>query len=449
MTNPIRKASPQEIAQLQARAHQLIPGGCHTAAKGDDQFPEDAPAFIVRGDGCHVWDLAGNEYIEYAMGMRAVTLGHAYPSVVEAAWQQMKLGNNFNRPAALEVACAEQFLDMVPSAEMVKFTKDGSTVMTAAVKLARAYTGRDYIAMCSASPFFSYDDWFIGRTAINAGIPQAHKSLSLQFDYNDIESLQKLFDEYPGQIACVAMEPARAIEPEPGYLQQVQALCNRYGAVFLLDETITGFRWHKHGAQHLYGVTPDLSCFGKAMGNGFAISALAGKRDLMRLGGLHHTDAQRVLLLSTTHGAESPSLGAAIEVMKIYQREPVVEHLHRAGERLRAGIETITESLGLSEYFQLSGRGCAVMYTTLDEHGEASQSMRTLFLQQMLRHGILPTSFLTSYSHTDEDIDKTIEAAGKSLLVYKQALAQGVERFLVGRPSASVYRPYNEARIGN
>ncbi len=437
--------SDEEISALQAKAHELIPGGCHTAAKGDDQFPVDAPPFIVRGKGCHIWDLRGKEYIEYAMGMRAVTLGHAIASVNEAAYREMNRGNNFNRPTALEVACAERFLDAVPSAEMVKFTKDGSTVMTAAVKLARAYTGREYVAMCSASPFFSYDDWFIGQTVIDSGVPQINKSLSLTFDYNDIDSLQRLFDRYPGKIACVAMEPARAIEPEPGYLQQVQALCNRYGAVFLLDETITGFRWHRHGAQHLYGVTPDLSCFGKAMGNGFSISALAGKRDLMRLGGLHHTDAERVFLLSTTHGAESPSLGAAIEVMRIYETEPVVEHLHRAGDRLRDGINSIITSLDLGNHFQLSGRGCGLMFATLDRQGQPSQEMRTLFLQQMIRRGILATSFLTSYSHSDQDIDQTIDAAGESLRIYRKALDDGIEHYLDGRPSEVVYRAYNRA----
>jgi glutamate-1-semialdehyde 2,1-aminomutase len=270
---------------LRERAHALIPGGCHTYAKGDDQYPAIAPPFIVRGSGCHVWDVSGRHYIEYAMGLRSVTLGHGYAPVVEAAVRQMRDGTNFNRPSPIEGDCAEMFLSMVPSAEMVKFTKDGSTCTTAAVKLARAYTGRECVAICADSPFYSYDDWFIGTTAMDGGIPEIATAHTLRFQYNRIETLEALFDARPNRIACVMLEPARSVEPAGGFLQQVRALCRRHGAVLVFDETITGFRWHAGGAQDLYGVAADLSVFGKAMGNGFAISALAGRRDLMDQGG--------------------------------------------------------------------------------------------------------------------------------------------------------------------
>lgn len=428
---------------LRERAHRLIPGGCHTAAKGDDQFPVNAPAFIAKGQGCRIEDVEGRRYIEYAMGLRAVTLGHAWPSVIAAAYAAMLKGNNFNRPSPLEVECAEMFCSLVPNAEMVKFTKDGSTVNTAAVKLARAYTGRTRIAICSASPFFSYDDWFIGTTGIDSGIPESIKALTLRFDYNDLASLERLFDAYPGEIACVVMEPARTVEPVDDFLSRVQSLCTKRGAVFILDETITGFRWHNAGAQHLFGVKPDLSCFGKAMANGFSLSALAGRREIMELGGIRHTHADRVFLLSTTHGAESPSLAAAIETMRIYRDEPVIEHLYSAGDRLRNGIEQACIAHGVQDYFKLSGRSCNLMYATYDTTGTASQPMRTLFLQEILARGILAPSFLTAYSHDNAAIDETIEAVSGALAVYRKALDNGYQHYLRGPVVATVYRKRN------
>ena len=324
--------------ELQRRAHELIPGGAHTYSKGDDQFPECAPPFIERGKGCHAWDIDGNEFIEYGMGLRAVTLGHAFEPVVEAAYQQMQRGANFTRPARIEVEAADEFLRLVDGADMVKFAKNGSDVTTAAVKLARAYTNREMIAVCGDHPFFSTDDWFIGTMEMNAGIPRAFADLTLKFRYNDIASLVELFDRHPERIACVVMEAEASAEPDPGYLQRVKDLCEQKGALLVFDEMITGFRWHLGGAQKFHEVTPHLSTFGKALGNGFAISALAGKREIMRLGGLDH-DQPRVFLLSTTHGAETHALAAAIATMRIYNEQGVIEFLWRQGELLRKLVE--------------------------------------------------------------------------------------------------------------
>ena len=436
--------APRESEEaLRRRAHRAIPGGCHTYAKGDDQFPERAPVAIERGSGCRIRDTEGREYIEYAMGLRAVTLGHREPRVDAAAKAAIDLGMNFNRPSRLEIECAERFLELVPTAEMVKFTKDGSTVMTAAVKLARAWTGRDLVALCDASPFFSYDDWFLGTTPIASGTLAASVAASLRFPYDDVAALERLFDAHPGRIACVALEPERTAEPAPGYLAAVRALCDREGAVLVFDETITGFRWHRHGAQHLYGVTPDLSCFGKAMANGFALSALAGRRELMELGGLEQTARERVFLLSTTHGAESVALGAAMATMTIYRDEPVTEHLHAAGERLRAGIDEAARAAGVEASFTLAGRPCALFYATLDATGAPSQPMRSLFLQELLRRGVLAPSLLPSYAHGEAEIEHTIAAVAEALAVYRRALEEGPERYLVGRAGDVVYRPYN------
>jgi len=335
------------------------------------------------------------------------------------------------------------FLELIPTADMVKFTKDGSTVMTAAVKLARSKTARPNIALCSDSPFFSYDDWFMGKTPIHAGIPDTIRNLSLTFDYNDIDSLKSVFEQNPRTIACVVMEPERLSPPHEGFLASVRQLCDEEGAVLIFDETLTGFRWHKHGAQHLYNVEPDLSCFGKAMANGFALSALCGKRDVMELGGLTQTDADRVFLLSTTHGAESVGLAAGLETMRIYRDEPVIEHLHAAGKQLREGFEAAAKFAGVSDFIKISGRDCSLMYSTTDTLGKPSQEFRTLFLQELCAGGILAPTFYTSYSHTEQDIEKTLSVLAGAFTVYRNALDSGVEQFLKGPASQSAYRKRN------
>jgi glutamate-1-semialdehyde 2,1-aminomutase len=427
---------------LQTKAHRLIPGGAHTYAKGDDQFPEQAPGFIVRGKGCHSWDVDGNEFIEYGMGLRAVTLGHAFDPVVEAAHQQMRLGINFARPAKLEVDLAEALLGIIDGADMVKFAKNGSDVTTAALKLARAYTGRDLVAICGDQPFFSTDDWFIGSTQMNAGIPRAIIEMTLKFRYNDLANLKELVGKHPREIACVLMEAEAMVPPAEGYLEAVKRLCEENGIVLIFDEMITGFRWHLGGAQKFHRVVPDLSTFGKAMGNGFAISALAGKRELMRLGGLDH-DQPRVFLLSTTHGAENHSLAAALETIRVYREENVVGFLWNQGERLRELINRSLRENQLNGYFELFGRPCNLVFATYDQNHKASQAFRTLFMQEMIQRGVIAPSFVVSYSHTDADIERTAEAVFEAHRVYRLALDGGVEKYLHGRPVKPVNRRFN------
>jgi len=432
----------ENSSKLRARAHDLIPGGCHTYAKGDDQYPELAPGFIVKGKGCHVWDADGNEFIEFGMGLRAVALGHAYEPVIEAAYRQMQLGQNFLRPSPIEAKCAEEFLDLIPGAEMVKFGKNGSDAVSAAVRLARAYTGRELVAICGDHPFFSVDDWFIGTTPVAAGIPTVIKSLTVKFRYNDIASVQALFDQYPDRIACVILEPEKDVPPVDDFLHRLQQLSHKNGSVFVFDEMITGFRWHNGGGQTYHGVVPDLSTFGKAMGNGFSISALAGKKEIMKLGGLGH-DKERVFLLSLTHGAENPNLAAALQVMKIYKSEPVIETLWQRGEQLAAGINQAIMAHGIAEHFALIGRPCALVYATRDENKKPSQEFRALFLQETIKRGILAPSLVVSYSHSTSDLDATVEAIHGALSVYKHALSVGAAKYLIGRPVKPVFRAFN------
>ncbi|WJR69597.1 glutamate-1-semialdehyde 2,1-aminomutase [Neorhizobium sp. CSC1952] len=429
--------------RLRKRARQMIPGGAHTYAKGDDQYPILSPGFIVNGYGSHVWDVDGNEYIEYGMGNRAVGLGHAYFHVIEAVRAELERGCNFTRPSRIEVDCATTFLETITTAEMVKFCKNGSDATSAAIRLARAVTGRDLIARCSDHPFFSTDDWFIGTTEMNAGIPKVIQKLTVGFQYNDIESAQSLFSRYPGRIAAFILEPSRGEKPKDHYLHKLRRLCHENGALFILDEMITGFRWDVGGAQKAYDITPDLSCFGKALGNGFSISALAGKREFMERGGLSETSKPRVFLLSTTHGAETHAMAAAIATMRVYRHEPVIEYLIRQGNTLRSAVGQIVAGHGLDHHFGVQGHPACLSYSTLDEEGKPSQAFRSLFLQETIRRGILAPSLVVSYTHSDEDIERTLDAIDEALGVYKKALDHGVEKYLVGRPSDVVFRRFN------
>ncbi|WP_199549360.1 glutamate-1-semialdehyde 2,1-aminomutase [Streptomyces sp. N35] len=407
--------------QANERLHALIPGGAHTYAKGDDQYPEDLAPVISHGRGAHVWDVDGNRYIEYGSGLRSVSLGHAHPRVTEAARRELDRGSNFVRPSLLEAEAAERFLATVPTAEMVKFAKNGSDVTTAAVRLARAATGRPRVALCGDHPFFSVDDWFIGTTPMSAGIPAAITELTVSFPYGDLAATEELLLRYENEIACLILEPAGHAEPPPGYLGALRELADRHGCVLIFDEMITGFRWSEAGAQGLYGVVPDLSTFGKALGNGFAVSALAGRRELMERGGLRHS-GDRVFLLSTTHGAETHSLAAAMAVQTTYVEEGVTALLHVLGERLAAGVRAAADGMGVGEHVVVRGRASNLVFATLDENGRPSQEYRTLFLRRLLAGGVLAPSFVVSSALGEDDIDRTVDVVAQACAVYRKAL---------------------------
>jgi len=427
---------------LNDRFHEMVPGACHTYAKGDDQFPGGMTPYIVRGQGSHVWDLDGNEFIEYGMGLRAVTLGHAYAPVVEAAYAAMKNGANFIRPAAIEIEAAEAFLGLMDTADMVKFCKDGSDATSGALRMARAYTGRDLVARCANHPFFAVDDWFIGTTPMARGIPEAIRELTLSFKYNDIENVRQMFADHPDQVAAVILEPEKYGPPENNFLHELQALCRENGTVFILDEMITGFRWHNQGCQRMHDIVPDLSTWGKGLANGFSVSALSGKREIMELGGLKH-DQERAWLLSGTHGGETHGLAAAIETIRIYQEEPVVETMWTQGEKVAEGVKQVAAKHGLQDHIPVMGRPCCVVFGSKDNDGNPSQPFRTLLIQENMKRGVLAPSLIIGYTHTDEDIMKTLDAFDGSLEIYARALNDGVENYLEGRPVQPVWRTYN------
>lgn len=447
MSNRVHDRTFDRSNAAQARLHQLVPGGAHTYARGSDQCPEFISPIIERGEGARVVDVDGNWFVEYGMGLRAVTLGYGYRPVVEAACEAAHGGLGFSRPSIWEVRAAEAFLAHVPGAEMVKFAKNGSDVTTAAIKLARAYTGRDLVAICRTQPFFSVDDWFIGTTPMRAGIPQDELARTVGFAYNDLDSLDRLLEQHPKQIAAVILEQATATaEPVPGFLEGLRKRADQEGFLLVFDEMITGLRWSVGGAQAVYGVTPDLSTWGKALGNGFSVSALAGKRDIMELGGLN-TDRSRVWLLSTTHGGETTGLAALLAVYRTYDEHDVVGEMEASGERLRTGLTELTARHGLADYVPIMGRSTCMVFGTKDADGKPSQPFRTLLLQELMKRGVLSPSLVISWAHTDADLAGTLEAFDGALEVYARAIEVGsVEGLLVGRPVAPAVREFAAPR---
>lgn len=426
-----------------ARLHAVIPGGAHTYSRGDDQFPSNSPPILSHGKGCHVFDPDGKRYLDYGMALRAVNIGYAEAEVDDAAIAQIRNGNNLTRASLIELEAAEQLVGLIDSVDMVKFTKNGSTAVSAAVKLARAYTGRELVARCADHPFFSYDDWFIGSTPLRRGIPRETQEKTKMFRFNDIASLEALLAEHPGQFACVVLEPAASDEPRDDFLQQVQALCQREGIVFVLDEMITGFRWHLKGAQHLYGIKPDLCTFGKAMANGFSVACVAGRRDIMQLGAIDTVGAERVFLLSTTHGAEMAGLGAFVATLNLMQREKVVEHMWAYGARLKALMTELAVSHGIAHSFRVGGADCSPWYTTLDADGVASPALRTVFSQEMVRNGVLMPWIALCYRHGEAELAATAAALDAAFSVYRKALENGPETCLEGPAIKPVFRRFN------
>lgn len=427
----------------QQRLLKAIPGGAHTYSRGFDQYSSNAPTILERGKGAYVFDADGRSFLDYGMALRAVNIGYAEEKINEAAIKQIQNGNNLTRASLIELQAAELLIDLIDSAEMVKFTKNGSTSVSAAVKLSRGYTGRELVVRCADHPFFSYDDWFIGSTPLTKGIPDETINKTKTFKYNDINSLQSLVDQYSGQIACVVLEPATTEAPVDNFLQQVQELCRKNGIVFILDEMITGFRWHMKGAQHYFGVEPDLCTFGKAMANGFAVSCVAGKREIMELGSIEFEGRERLFLLSTTHGAEMCGLGAFVATINFMQENGVVDHLWDYGREFIAAMQETAQEYGVAQSFKAGGFPCSPYYLTLDKDGVNSLSLRTLFQQEMVRNGVLIPWVALCYRHGVEELELTRQALRKSFEVYRAALDEGVDKHLQGPVIKPVFRKYN------
>lgn len=433
------------------RLLNAIPGGAHTYSRGYDQYPENAPNIMAKGKGAYTFDDKGNKYLDYGMALRAVNLGYAEDQIDLAAFDQIRNGNNLTRASIIELEAAELLIDLIDSVDMVKFTKNGSTAVSAAVKLARAYTNRTLVARCADHPFFSFDDWFIASTPIKKGIPENIINDTKQFAYNNIESLEELIEQFPNEFACVILEPSSVEHPKSSvthknetYLHDVQRLCEKHGIVFILDEMITGFRWDIKGAQHYYNIKADLCTFGKAIANGFSVAAVAGKREIMELGSIEFEGRERLFLLSTTHGAEMCGLGAFVKTIEFLKSENVIEHLWSYGRDLIELINRKANEAGIGDYFKAGGVDCSPWYATYDAEGRMSLAMRTLFSQEMIRNGVLMPWIALCYRHGTKELELTEIALEKAFIVYKQAIDAGTtEGLLIGDVIRPVFRSHN------
>lgn len=432
------------------KIHELIPGGAHTYSKGDDQFPENAPAGIVSGKGAYVFDLEGNKYLDCSMGLTSVSLGHAYKPVVDRIKAELDNGVNFQRPSFLELEMAETFLSLVPQHDMIKFAKNGSTVTTAAIKLARAKTNRKLVAFPGNHPFYSYDDWFIGTTPCSKGVPEEFSKLSVTFDGCNIDSLRDLFKRYPNQIACVITEPEKNTcsgctcnkSPED-FLREAIELTHSEGALFIIDEMVTGFKTDFPGSISKYNLNPDMATWGKGIANGFSFCALTGKKEVMNLGGIKNKGQEKVFLISSTHGAETHSMVAAMETIKVFRNNNVLKKNHDLGQYLIDKCNELILQHELESFIKIIDCNWMPTFLFCDGSGSLNIGFKTLAMQEMIARGVLFQGvFIPCFEHTIADVDFFADCFEQALTVYKDALKQGYEMFLVGEPIKPVFRKY-------
>ena len=415
---PIAAVGSRTFARSRAmleRACRTIPLGSQTFSKSFIQYPEDAPLFLAGGHRAHVWDLDGNRYVDMVSGLLPVLLGYRDPDVDDAIRRQLNEGICLSLATVLETELAERLVAMVPCAEMVRFGKNGTDATSAAIRLARAFTGRDRVAVCG---YHGWQDWYIGATSRNKGVPTAVRALTHIFPYNDLAALDALLGAHPGEFAAVMMEPMAAVEPKEGYLAGVRDLAHRHGALMIFDEIITGFRFAAGGAQELFGVTPDLASFGKAMGNGMPIAAVVGRAEILR--------EMEEVFFSGTFGGEALSLAAAIATVDKIRREPVIETLWEAGKLLSDGAAERIGAHGLGEVLGLAGLPPWRILSFHDHPGGSKEAIKTVFIREMLQAGVLiNASHNVGYAHGAAERAEVFAAYDHALGVLADELARG------------------------
>ncbi len=394
--------------QLLDRALKSIPLASQTFSKSLTQYPRGvSPFFIEKGKGARVWDVDGNEYIDFVNSLAAVTLGYCDENIDNAVQQQMKNGVIFSLPHTLEMEVAEKLIEIIPCAEKVRFAKNGTDATSASIRIARAYTGKEHIAVCG---YHGWQDWYIGSTTRDLGVPQGVKELTHKFEYNDIESLEKIFKEQ--ELSCVIMEPMNVEYPKDNFLEKVKELVHKNNALLIFDETITGFRYSLGGAQELFGVVPDLATFGKGMANGYPLSAVVGSNKVM----------QKVedIFFSGTFGGETLSLAAVSAVIKKYESQNVPKYLEEIGTYLLKQLNQLINSENLGDIFWTSGHPTWIFLHIKEQKEYFSFEIQTFFLQEMFKRGILTLgSHNLSFSHTKEDIDRLMKVYAEVLPMIK------------------------------
>jgi len=414
-------------SKLWERAEAAIPGGTQVISKRHDRWlPGVYPIFAERGRGIHIWDVDGNEYIDYILALGPIILGYCYEPVDAAVREQLGKGTIFGLNSPLEVELAEKIIDVVPCAEMVRFSKTGADATSMAIRLARAYTGKEKVAFCG---YHGWHDWYVAHSLpdekgvagapfmrVNMdgrGVPARLRELVVPFPYGDLAALEAILSQ--NDVACVIMEPARHSVPPQGYLEGVRSLADRYGVVLIFDEIVTGFRLAMGGAQEYFGVTPDLATFAKGMANGYPLSAVAGKREIMELASS--------LFISTTYGGECLSLAAGLATINELQRTNAYTHMFAMGERLQKGINTLANEFGVPARME-----CLPVMVYLDFYGdtpEQTKQMSQLFMQEMVLRGVLWGGTFICYSHSEADIDMTLDAAREAFAVVRCGLDEG------------------------
>ena len=374
------------------KALELIPAVTQTLAKGPGQNIKGvAPKYLQRGKGSHVWDVDGNEYIDFNMGIGPLSLGYAYDKVDEAIKKQLEDGITFSLMHPLEVEVAELINKLIPNAESIRYSKTGADVTSAAVRVARAFTGREKVLCCG---YHGWHDWYIGVTDRNKGIPQAILDLSFTFNYNDIQSVKDSIDE---DTAAVILEPFVFEEPKNNFLQELRKVCTANGTLLIFDEMWTGFRVAIGGAQEYFGVKADLACFSKAVANGMPIAILTGRKDVMSL-------LEKDVFFFTTFGGEALSLAAAKATINEIKEKNVPAYLAKQGKKLKDGYNKIAQELGM-DYTKCSGFECRTIITFDASVGNPLE-MKSLIQQEMIKRGILWGGFHNmSFSHSDEDVE--------------------------------------------
>lgn len=416
---------------LRERASRVIPGCSQTFSKGPTQFVQGvSPVFLQRGKGSHVWDVDGNEYIDYINGLLPVILGYDYEPVTEAVIKQLRDGVSFSLPHPLEVELAERLTEIIPCAEMVRFAKNGSDATAGAVRAARAITGRDIIACCG---YHGWQDWYIGTTTRNKGVPKAVQGLTVKFEYNNLESLERILTQHPGQVAAVIMEPVTFVPPTQRFLEAVQDLTRQNGALLIFDEICTGFRMALGGAQEFFNVVPDFACVGKSMGNGFPIAAVVGRREYMRV--------FDEIFFSFTFGGEAVSLAASLAVIRVMREKNVIGFLWSQGQKLLDGVKGLIPEFHLENNIQCVGYPCWSSMRFRDVGGNDFLELHSLFQQEATRRGILTSgNHNMSFSHSDEDIAYTLDVYGKVFEILAEAVRRGdISSRLEGDPIRPVF----------
>ena len=429
---PTRSVKLTRSKELLERARELIPGASQTMSKGPSQWAQGvAPAFLARGAGCRVWDVDGNEYLDFPMALGPVILGHGHPAVNAAIIAQLEQGITFTLPHPLEVDLAERIVQMVPGAERVRFAKSGSDVTSAAVRLARAVTGRERVIVAG---YHGWHDWYIGSTSWRRGVPAHVVELVDAVRAGDLGGLRAVLERHPDEVAAVIIEPVGAREPGDGELQALIDLAHEHGALAIFDEIVTGFRLAPGGAQELYDVRADLTCLGKALGNGMPISALAGPA--------RHMDRLEHIFFSGTHGGETLSLAAAAATLDVIATEPVNEHLWRQGATLQEGVRAAIEAHDLADWVSCSGLPPFTIVAIREPSPGGELPAKTLLQQELLKRGVLFNgTHLLSYAHREPDIEQALDAYDEAFAVLSAALPDRVADFLEAAPLGPVFRP--------